>query len=737
MKIKLTAVAVFIGVFFASAQEKPVYLNVDKPIEERVEDALKRMTLEEKIAVIHAQSKFSSAGVPRLGIPENWATDGPHGIRAEVFWDEWNIAGWTNDSCIAFPALTCLAATWNTDMAALYGKSIGEEARYRNKNILLGPGVNIYRTPLNGRNFEYMGEDPCLASKLVVPYIKGVQANGVAACVKHFALNNQETDRYKVNVNIDDRALNEIYLPAFKAAVKEGDVWAVMGAYNKYMGEQASHNKVLLNDILKKDWQFDGVVISDWDGTHDTKQAIHNGLDMEFGTWLKEMETAPKPYSLYYLANPYYELIKKGEVGTEELDDKVRRVLRLVFRTNMAKDRPFGSFGSPEHSQAARKIAEEGIVLLKNKKSTLPISLYKKKKRNILVVGENAVKRLTVGGGSSSLKAKYEISPFDGIKKRAGSLANVTYAAGYKSPAVKEQDVRDAKEPEKETIDLKALRNEAVRAAQKADMVVFVGGLNKNSGQDCEDSDRANITLPYEQDLLIKELLKANKNTVVVIISGNAVAMPWADDAPAIVEAWYNGSEAGSALAGVLFGDVNPSGKLPFTFFKQLKDFSAHAMGEYPGNGTNVAYRESVFVGYRWANRMRIKPLFGFGHGLSYTTFKYSAARVDKKTISANDSVTVSVKVKNTGYRAGQEVVQLYINDVVSAIPRPRQELKGFQKIYLKAGEEKTLSFVINKDDLSYYNEKHGKWIAERGEFEALFGSSSEDIREKVSFKLK
>ena len=738
MKLKLSMLAVFTGIFCVFAQQqKPIYLDVDQPIEDRVEDALQRMTLEEKIAVIHAQSKFSSAGVPRLGIPENWMTDGPHGVRAEVYWDEWNMAGWTNDSCIAFPALTCLAATWNTEMAALYGKSIGEEARYRSKNVLLGPGVNIYRTPLNGRNFEYMGEDPHLAARMVVPYVQGVQQNGVAACVKHFALNNQETDRQRINVNVDDRALHEIYLPAFKAAVTEGGAWAIMGAYNKYKGEHACHNQYLLNDILKTEWQFDGAVISDWDGTHDTKQAIFNGLDMEFGTWREEMQDSKNPYSLYYLANPYLELIKKGEAGTQELDDKVRRVLRLSFRTNMAKDRPFGSFGSPEHSQAARKIAEEGIVLLKNKKHTLPISLYKGKKRNILVVGENAVKNLTVGGGSSSLKAKYEISPLEGIKKRAGEWATVTYAAGYKSPAVREQDVRDAKEPEPETIDLKALRAEAVKAAKKADMVVFIGGLNKNSGQDCEESDRANINLPYEQDKLIAELLKANANTVVVIISGNAVAMPWADDAPAIVEAWYSGSEAGSALARVLFGDVNPSGKLPFTFFKKMNDFSAHAMGEYPGNGTNVAYRESVFVGYRWANRMHIKPLFAFGHGLSYTTFKYSSPTIDKKIISADETVHISVKIKNTGKREGQEVVQLYINDVVSAIPRPRKELKGFQKVQLKAGEEKTVTFTIHKEDLSYFNENHGKWIAERGEFEALIGSSSEDIRTKVSFKLK
>lgn len=364
-----------------SAQQKPVYLDASKPIEERVEDALSRLTLEEKVKLTHAQSKFSSAGVPRLGIPDVWTDDGPHGIRPDVLWDEWEQAGCTNDSCVAFPALTCLAATWNPEMSLLYGQSIGEEARYRNKSVLLGPGVNIYRTPLNGRNFEYMGEDPYLAGKMVSPYIRGVQQNGVAACVKHFALNNHEVNRHTTNVIVDDRALYEIYLPAFKMAVQEGGAWSIMGAYNLYKGQHLCHNQYTLNDILKGEWGFDGVVISDWGGTHDTRQAITNGLDMEFGSWTNGLSNgASNAYDNYYLANPYLNLIREGKVGTTELDDKVRRILRLIFRTVMNPDRPWGSMLSPEHYEAARRIGEEGIVLLQNKGNVLPIDLNRAKK---------------------------------------------------------------------------------------------------------------------------------------------------------------------------------------------------------------------------------------------------------------------------------------------------------------------------------------------------------------------
>lgn len=590
------------------AQQKPVYLDETKGLEERVEDALGRLTLEEKVALLHAQSKFSSAGVARLGIPEIWTTDGPHGIRPEVLWDKWEQAGWTNDSCVAFPALTCLAATWNPDMAQLYGRSIGEEARYRNKAVLLGPGVNIYRTPLNGRNFEYMGEDPYLASRMVVPYVQGVQQNGVAACVKHFALNNQEINRSTLDVVVDDRALYEIYLPAFKAAVQEGKAWAIMGSYNLYKGQHCCHNKYLLKDILKGEWGFDGVVISDWGGTHDTEQAIANGLDLEFGTWTNGLSSgARNAYDNYYLAQPYLQRLKDGRASMDELDDKVRRVLRLAFRTVMNTGRPWGSMRSPEHYAAARQIGEEGIVLLQNKHSVLPVDLTRIRK--IAVIGENALKMMTVGGGSSSLKAQHEISPLEGIRRRVGDKAEVIYARGYVGDETGEYNGVVTGQNLKETRSAAELKAEAVKVASEADCVIFIGGLNKSDGQDCENTDRKDLSLPYGQDELIEALAGANANLIVVNISGNAVAMPWAGKVAAIVQGWYLGSEAGTSLAAVLMGDVNPSGKLPFTFPARLEDVPAHSLGQYSAvrskDVTTVQYNEGIFVGYRWTDRQK------------------------------------------------------------------------------------------------------------------------------------
>lgn len=740
MKKILVSLA-FAAVLPLSAQQKPVYLDESKPIEERVEDALPRLTLKEKIALVHAQSKFSSAGVPRLGIPEFWMTDGPHGVRPEVLWDEWDQAGWTNDSCVAFPALTCLAATWNPEMSLLYGQSIGEEARYRNKTVLLGPGVNIYRTPLNGRNFEYMGEDPYLSAHMVVPYIQGVQQNGVAACVKHFALNNHEVNRHTTNVIVDDRALYEIYLPAFKAAVQEGKAWAIMGSYNLYKGQHCCHNQYLLNDILKGEWGFDGVVISDWGGAHDTDQAITNGLDMEFGSWTNGLSNgASNAYDNYYLAMPYLQRIQEGKVGTKELDDKVRRILRLAFRTTMNTSRPWGAILSPEHYEAARRIGEEGIVLLQNEGGLLPINLDKAKK--IAVIGENAIKMMTVGGGSSSLKVQREISPLDGIRQRVGNQVEVVYARGYVGDASGEyngvvtgQNLKDDRTPDE-------LIAEAVKVAADADYVIFIGGLNKSANQDCEDTDRAGLGLPYGQDDVIQALAKVNRNLIVVNISGNAVAMPWVKEVPAIVQDWYLGSEAGSALAAVLVGDVNPSGKLPFTFPVKLEDNAAYALGEYTGVRSdtviNIKYNESIFVGYRWADKQKkSKPLFAFGHGLSYTTFEYGKPVADAKTMSADGKLTVKVTVKNTGSREGQEVVQLYIADKKSSLPRPLKELKGFKKIKLTPGESKEVSFVIDKEALSFFDDTKHAWIAEPGKFEAIIAASAVDVKGTVAFELK
>ena len=727
----------------AAAQGTPVYLDETKPIEERVEDALKRMTLDEKIAVIHAQSKFSSPGVKRLGIPEFWTDDGPHGVRPDVLWDKWEQAGQTNDSCVAFPALTCLAATWNPAISRLYGESLGEEALYRRKDMILGPGVNIYRTPLGGRNFEYMGEDPYLASRMVVPYIQGMQSKGVAACVKHFALNNDEEYRHQVNVIVDDRALHEIYLPAFKAAVTEAGVWGIMGAYNMYKNQHNCHNQWLLNDILKGQWRFDGVVVSDWGGAHDTRQAVENGLDMEFGTWTDGLSFGTSDaYDNYYLASPYRKLIQDGTYTEKELNDKVRRVLRLFFRTNMNRNRQFGSLCSEAHYDAARKIAAEGIVLLQNKGRVLPIDTLKA--RRVLVVGENAIKMMTVGGGSSSLKAQHEELPLDGLKAcLEGMNIEVDYARGYVGDITGEyngvttgQQLADNRSPEE-------LIAEAVDKARKADYVVFFGGLNKSDYQDAEGHDRKSYSLPYDQDKVVEALAKANKRLIFVNISGNAVAMPWKSSVPAIVQGWFLGSTAGHALADVLTGRTNPSGKLPFTWPASLNDVGAHKLNTYPGTWRadkkiiDEEYKEGIFVGYRWADKEKTKPLFAFGHGESYTSFKIGKAKASAANITTADSLSFTVSVTNTGKVAGSETVQLYIHDCESSLPRPYKELKGFRKVYLQPGETKEVTITIGKDALSFYDDKAASWTTEPGQFEALVGNASDNIVSKVAFTLR
>ncbi len=714
----------------------PLYLDESQPIEVRVQDALSRMTLEEKVKLCTAQSKFSSHGVPRLGIPEIWMSDGPHGVREEIQWDSWSNAGFTNDSCTAFPALTCLAATWNPEMSALYGKNIGEEARYRRKDILLGPGCNIYRTPLNGRNFEYLGEDPYLASVMVVPYIQELQKNGVAACVKHYALNNQEKWRGHIDVQLSDRALYEIYLPAFKAAVQEGGAWSIMGAYNKVRGEHACHNDLLLNRILKEEWGFDGCVVTDWGGAHDTREAVFNGLDIEMGSYTNGLTSGRNfAYSDYYLARPYLQGLQSGEYPLSTVEDKAARVLRLIFRTAMNRNRPWGSFTSEAHYEAARQIGTEGIVLLKNEPvkrqqpALLPIdpSRYEK----ILVVGDNATRRLTEGGGSSELKVKHEISPLQGLVELYGD--KITYTQGYAAGRPRYGKV------EQPRVDTDSLYRKALELAADADLVVFVGGLNKNHEQDCEAGDRVQYSLPFGQDRLIPELAAINPNLVLVLVSGNAVEMKWVDEVPAIVQAWYLGSEAGHALADVLGGAVNPSGKLPMSFPVKLTDNGAHAFDAlcYPGDSIRVEYKEDILVGYRWHDTKKIPALFPFGHGLSYTTFSYGKATLSSSSLTADGSITVTVPVRNSGDRPGKEVVQLYIGDNKSSLPRPKKELKAFDKIALNPGEEKTVTFTITPDDLKYFDDARHEWVAEPGKFTLYIGASSADIRTQAPFTLK
>lgn len=730
----------------------PAYLDNSKSIDERVEDALRRMTLKEKINVIHGQSTFSSKGVPRLGIPDFWTDDGPHGVRPDVKWYEWDQSGQTNDSCVAFPALTCLAATWSPRMAYLYGRSVGEEALYRHKNMILGPGVNILRTPLGGRNFEYMGEDPWLTGEIAAGYIRGMQSNGVSACVKHFCLNNDEQFRNNVNVIVSDRALHEIYLPAFKAAVEKGHVWAVMGSYNLYKNEHNSHNRFILRDILKDQWHFDGVVVSDWGGVHNTEQAVENGLDMEFGTGIDWRNAGRRnPCDNYYLADAYRNGILQGKYSMASLDEKVRRVLRLMFRTSMAPHKGFGSLCSDEHYAACKEIGEQGIVLLKNEGDLLPLNTGNHPR--ILVVGENAIKMLVVGGGSSSLKAQREVTPLPALQNRLADVATVEYERGYVGDTTSDYNDVSTGQHLSDSRSAARLISDAVKKAKDADYVIVVGGMSKNCGLDAEGCDRNTFSLPYTQDKLIEALSKANKNLIYVNLTGNPVAMPWIDQVPAIVQGWYLGSEAGNALAAVLCGDVNPSGKLPYTWPSSLSDVGAHALNTYPGTwraqpepdsspnaGEKIIdeeYKEGIYVGYRWADAHQIKPLFAFGHGLSYTTFELTNLRLSSQRIGVDDSLTVTVNIRNTGTRAGSDVVQLYIHDDEASVDRPYKELKGFQKIFLEPGEARDVSITIGRDALSFYDESTRQWTAEPGSFRALVGDASDKITNTALFVLK
>ncbi len=706
----------------------------DEEIEAKIDEILPQLTLEEKVAMCHAQSKFSSPGVARLGIPEFWFSDGPHGVRYEINWDDWGSAGWTNDSVTAFPSLVSLASSFNPDLGTIYGKALGEEALYRRKDMMLGPGVEIYRTPLCGRNFEYMGEDPYLASKMVVPYIKGLQSQTVSCCVKHFALNNQEQWRTLVDVHVSERALREIYLPAYKAAVEEGGAWAIMGSYNLYDGQHCCHN-AKLNDILRREWGFDGCVVTDWGGATDTKEAAENGLDLEMGTYTNGFtESAKFAYNNYYLADPYIKALKEGTVSMATLDKKARNILRLMFRTSMAKNRPRGCKGSQEHFDVALKVAEEGIVLLKNEKNILPIDPETTMK--IAVIGENATRSM-LGGGSSELKGLFEVSPLEGIKK-AFPKAEVMWSMGYGSGPEAYGRVAPSPYP------ADSLEKAALDVAKKADMIIYVGGLVKAYQQDMEGGDRLDMKLPFGQDALIEKLLDINSNMVCVLVSGNAVEMPWIDRMPAVVEAWYLGSQAGQAIGEVLSGKVNPSGKLPFSFPVKLADNAAHSTGEavcYPGeeqNNYREEYREGIFVGYRWHDTKGIKPLFAFGHGLSYTTFEITDAAIKSGAeAKADGTIEVSATIKNTGDRSGKEVLQVYVGKKDSRVERAVKELKGFQKIELAAGEQKTVSVKIPVSSLAFFDEEAHAWEVEKGGYTIYVGTASDNIAKELPLEVK
>ena len=710
----------------APAEDFPIYQDASQPIERRIDDLIRRMTLEEKISLLHGNTKFTVAGVPRLGIPELCMSDGPHGVREDVSPDSWKPAGHTDDYATWLPSLLGLAATWDPAMAESHGRVIGQEAVRRGKNVMLGPGVNIQRTPLGGRNFEYFGEDPFLSGRMAVGFIHGEQSQGIAACVKHFAANNQEFDRMSVDVEMDERTLREIYLPAFKAAIEDGHVLTLMGAYNKFRGDHCCENDYLLNKILKGEWGFQGLVMSDWAGVHDTLGAALGGMDMEMGT--------EKPSDQYYMAQPLLEAVRSGEVPVSVIDDKVRRHLRVMIALHMLDPqtrRPVGAQNTPDHQQAARKEAEEGLVLLKNDGGFLPLDVAKI--HSIAVIGQNAVRKFAHSGGSSEIKALYEITPLDGIVNRVNQSANVSFSMGYVAPPPRQRQQGEpaptAPDDPGPDADLIA---RAVQAAKSCDVAVVVAGLSHDPFFDSEGADRVSLKLPYGQDELIRQVAAANPKTVVVIISGGAVGMDqWLDRVPSVIQAFYPGMEGGTAIAEVLFGDVNPSGKLPCTFPRRLADSPAHALNTYPGQDGVEQYKEGLLVGYRWYDAKLIDPLFAFGHGLSYTTFQYSNLK-----LIAGDVTTVQCDIANTGSRDGEEVVQVYVSQAHPSLPRPPKELKGFEKILVKAGQKQTVSIPLKIDAFSYYDPSKSGWVAEKGKFTILVGSSSRDIRLQSDFTL-
>ncbi|MCO4291566.1 glycoside hydrolase family 3 C-terminal domain-containing protein [Solitalea sp. MAHUQ-68] len=685
--------------------------------EEKISRLISEMTLEEKVGMIHGNSSFTSTGVERLGIPEIVTSDGPHGVRVEHGRD-WKVDKDVDDAATYLPTGNTLAATWNPELGYAFGSVLGAEANYRGKDVILGPGINIIRSPLCGRNFEYMSEDPYLISKMVVGYIKGVQDQGISACVKHYAANNEEVDRNTVDVYMSERALREIYLPGFKAAVTEGDVNTVMGSYNKFRGQYATHNDYLVNKILKGEWNFQGVLMSDWGAVHNTIEAAKNGTDLEMGT---DLSMLPNPnYNKFFMADSLLKLVKDGKVPVSLIDEKVRRILRIMYKTNMIDGkRPAGSFNTKEHQATALKVAEEGIVLLKNEGNILPLQ---KSVKSIAVIGVNADRPNSMGGGSSQVKAKYEITPLQGLKNLVGNTTKIEYAPGYKIARGQKADAK--------------LIKQAVDLAAKSETAILVVGWTHgydyskwdDNAYDAEGVDKPNMDMPFGQDELIKAVLKANPKTVVVLTGGGPIDVSqWIDDAKGVLEGWYAGMEGGNALAKVIFGDVNPSGKLPMTFPKKLQDSPAHKLGEFPGKNNVVHYNEDIFVGYRYFDTYNVAPQFEFGRGLSYTTFKY-----DNLNVTVNgDKATAKLTITNTGKVAGAEVVQLYVKQEKSALKRPEKELKAFQKIFLKPGESKEVVFQLNDEAFHYYNDKVNKWVVEAGNFDLLVGSSSKDIRQQ------
>lgn len=699
-----------------NAQNKPAAST-----DAKISAIIKKLTLQEKIAMVHANGLFSSAGVKRLGIPELVSDDGPLGVREEVK-PGWGSANLLTDSATFFPNGSALAATWNPELAYRYGHDMGEEARARNKQVMLAPAFNIARTPLCGRTYEYYSEDPFLNARLAVASVHGIQSQHVAACVKHFAVNNQEVERGFVSVNVDERTLREIYLPAFKASITEGGAWTIMSAYNKVRGVYCSENDYLLKKILKGEWKFKGLVMSDWGGTHTTVAAANNGLDLEMGSGEK--------YDKYYFATALLDSVKAGKVSVKTIDDKVRRILWVMYQTSLSANQPKGSMATPAHSKTAYDIASESIVLLKNDKHLLPLNTSGIK--SIAVIGDNATHTFHLGGFGAGVKAKYEINALSGLKNRLGNNINIKFAQGYSGVyfPTKENHMGDDynhSDP--------AMVSEAVAAAKSTDMaILFVGG---NRDYESEGRDRKDLSLPFGEQTLVDAVTAANPNTIVVVVGGAPYDIgDIKKNNHTIVWSWYNGSENGNALADVLLGKINPSGKLPFTFPASLGDSPAHALNAYPGKDLKVDYKEGILVGYRWYDTKNIDPLYPFGYGLSYTNYDYDGLYADRSTYKSTDNITATVKVKNTGKYAGKETVQLYVHKSGSKVDRAEKELKAFKKVWIAAGQTATVTLKIPAKDLAYFNATAMKWVVEPGKYKLLAGTSSKDIKKETTISI-
>ena len=722
------------GLFLNAAAASSQVTDKEKvQMEKRIEKLIKKMTLEEKVGLLHGNSKFYVAGVERLGIPEWSLSDGPHGVRAEINRHDWAYAGWTNDSASYFPTGTAFAAAWNPELAYRRGEVLGEEARWRKKDVLLGPGVNIIRSPLCGRNFEYMSEDPYMNSVLAVAYIKGLQSRDVACSVKHFAVNNQETNRTTVDVECSERALREIYLPAFKAAVQEGGALTVMAAYNKFRGEFCAENNYLVRKILRNEWGFDGVYVTDWGAAHSTVPSMEAGLDLEMGTLIDKYED-------WYYANPLIEAVKSGKIPMSLVDEKVGDVLRVMIKTNVLDPKKRfgpGSMNTKEHQQATYDAAAEAIVLLKNQNNLLPLDFSSIK--SLAVIGDNATRKHSNGGLSSEIKAVYEVTPLEALRAKWGDKVDIRFAQGYEKLSTFVEGSNNGQSSgtfSSKTQESDALLKEAVEVARTSDVALLVCGLNHD--YDTESFDRLNMDIPYGQVELIQEVVKANPRTIVVMIAGSPLNMAAVDIcSPAIVWAWFNGMEGGNALVDVLSGKVNPSGKMPFTTPVSLDQSPAHALGNFPGRDLRVNYEEDILVGYRWFDTKGLPVVYPFGYGLSYTTFDYSNLNTDKETYDQADTIQATFTLTNTGDREGAEVAQLYVSDPVCSVMRPVKELKGFKKVFLKPGESRRITLDIPVSSLAFYSEAQSQFVVEPGEFILQLGASASDIKQKISVEVK